>query len=173
MKKYLFTALAFITSVFLSLLIGYLMAGALDKFEVSGKGYVIFIQCFMIAFVLGATGYVYKKFDSKNAVGNGATGLSELSRADRKAFERVFKEYDLKLAGIEELIVANGKDGVSDFVIGIRTSAGKKADHEKLRAALYSEFFKKIVFVFINLDAVEGSETFFAGGKKFTGKEQV
>jgi hypothetical protein len=65
----------------------------------------------------------------------------------------------------------NGKENTSDFVIGIRMTEGKKADHEQLRSALHKYFYKNIRFVFINLNAMgEEGNKMFLHGTVFTGR---
>lgn len=163
MKKYLFAALVFIAGfiafVFIHVLAGLRIGGIFS--------YVL------IGIWFSAVGWVYKKFrDKENLKNYGSTEITGMPKDDVKNFTKFFGAMDYAQEGIEEVIVSEGKDGTSDFIIGIRTLPGRQVDYEAMRAQLHKIYYKHIKFVFVNLNAMgEGSEQLFVDGQKFHGRE--
>ncbi|HET6990295.1 MAG TPA: hypothetical protein VFJ43_03180 [Bacteroidia bacterium] len=158
MKKYLFAGLAGFISLFLGLFICFGLFGNADA------GIAKFLECLIVAFVATSAGYVYKKSDKSAGEKN---SVCKLSKSDRKGFQEAFSKMNTPEFGLEEVFVANGKEGISDFVIGIRTSENAKPDFEKIKAILYKTFYPQIKFVFINMNEMgQESKSIFAGGTK-------
>jgi hypothetical protein len=154
--KYILSAATFIVGVFLFAAIHVLLnvkIGGILSYALAGL-------------LFTAIGIVYKRSGQKKpGKSAGKPILIPVSKDDLNAFNKAFKGFDFDQNGIEEFIVANGNNGVSDFVIGIRTNASFKADYESLKAILHKQFYKNITFVFVNLNAMDKERTgIFDGG---------
>jgi hypothetical protein len=165
MKKYLLASLTLIVCLFGLMFINVLVMRGV------GFGAGTFVIC---GLTLGATRYVYRKYrDEENQKNYGTTEISRLLlKSDKKGFEDALKNFDFNQSGIEEFVVANGKEGVSDFIVGIRTRENIKPDYEQIKNVLYKTFFPQIKFVFINMNEMgEESKLIFAGGTEIVGKK--